>query len=56
MMVGFDNRLVAGQVLAKANVALTGRNGALPDTYGGLTVEDLARLMSLWRERAVGRR
>jgi hypothetical protein len=41
--------------LAAANARLTGYTGALPDTYG-LSVEDLCRLMTLWRERALRNR
>ncbi len=37
---------------------MTGRDFALTDAYGssafGLPMEDLARLMSQWQERAVG--
>ena len=51
-LVGFNDRLTATSTGAAINVKLTGRNSALPDTYS-LSVEDLARLMSLWRERAV---
>ena len=39
-------------MLAAANARLTGYSGALPDTYG-LLVEELCRLMALWRERAL---
>jgi len=38
--------------LAAANARLTGHTGALPDTYG-LSVDDLCRLMALWRQRAL---
>jgi hypothetical protein len=51
-VVGFNDHLAAGSTMAAANLKLTGRNSALSDTYG-LSVEDLARLMSLWRERAL---
>jgi hypothetical protein len=50
--VAFNDRLVQGSRLARTNVRLVGRNSALPDTYG-LSVDDLAQLMSLWRERAL---
>lgn len=40
--------------LAGVNTALTGRNAALPDTYG-LPAEELARLMNSWRKLAVDR-
>jgi hypothetical protein len=49
--VGFNSRS------AKPNVSARwfGCNSMLPDTYG-LTAADLARLMILWRERALSRR
>jgi hypothetical protein len=53
LRVGYNDRSAAAQrTLARANAALVGRNSSLPDTYG-LTAEDLARLMSLWRVRAL---
>ena len=51
-LVGYDNINMAGWKLAKLNVAITGRNCALSDTYG-LSADDLAWLMTLWRDRAV---
>ncbi len=39
--------------VAKINVAIIGRNSALPDTYG-LSAENLAHLMARWHERALG--
>jgi hypothetical protein len=51
-LVGFNYRLFTNTALGRANVALTGRNAALPDSYG-LAEEDLVRLMSLWRVRAL---
>ncbi len=51
-LVGFNDRLAATSTGAAINVKLTGRNSALPDTYN-LSVKDLARLMTLWRERVV---
>ncbi len=50
--VGFNDVATAGGALGTANVALTGRNSAVPNVYA-LSTEDLTRLMSLWRERAV---
>ena len=50
-LVGFDDRLAVEGLTARANVKLSGRNSALPDTYG-LSAEDLARLMSRWRQKA----
>jgi hypothetical protein len=52
LRVGYNDRSAAQRTLARANAALVGRNSSLPDTYG-LTAEDLARLMSLWRVRAL---
>lgn len=52
MLVGYNDRTQAQRALARANVGLVGRNSALPDTYG-MTVEDLVRLMSLWRRKAL---
>jgi hypothetical protein len=53
-LVVYDDVNVAGRKIANLNVALIGRNAALPDTYG-LTADDLARLMMTWRDRAVRR-
>ena len=50
-LVGFDDIAVTGN-LAKMSVEISGHNAALPDTYG-LSVDDLVRLMTLWRGRAV---
>jgi hypothetical protein len=52
VLVGYNDRTQAQRALARANVGLVGRNSALPDTYG-MTVEDLVRLMSLWRRKAL---
>jgi hypothetical protein len=45
---------IVGELVSRA---VTGRDCALPDAYGassyGLPMEDLARLMSQWRERAI---
>jgi hypothetical protein len=46
-----DSRL--NGLAAKATRGITGRNSGLTDTYG-LDHEDLAFLMSQWRERALG--
>jgi len=51
-IVGFNDVATTGGALGTANVALTGRNSAVPNVYA-LSTEDLARLMSLWRERAI---
>lgn len=50
--VGYDDLLAAESRVARANVALAGRNSGLSDTYG-MSVERLADLMSAWRERAL---
>jgi hypothetical protein len=49
--VAYNDHSATG-ALAAANAWLTGYSRALPDTYG-LSVEDLCRLMALWRERAL---
>jgi hypothetical protein len=51
-LVGFNHGPSGNTALGRANVALTGRNAALPDSYG-FAEEDLVRLMSLWRVRAL---
>jgi hypothetical protein len=51
-MVGFDDVTAKGNALAAVSTAMAGRGAALPDTYG-LAVEELVRLMTQWRERAV---
>jgi hypothetical protein len=51
-IVAFNLLSAAQAKLAKLSFAKAGRNGALPDTYG-LSAEDLAALMSLWRDRAL---
>jgi hypothetical protein len=51
-MVCYDDAKLAAGTMAKLNVAITGRNSALPDSYG-LSVDELARLMVQWREQAV---
>src|SRR5262249_39696147 len=48
----YDDISQGAKRLAKINVAIVGRNAALPDTYG-LSPEDLGDLMMLWRERAL---
>jgi hypothetical protein len=51
-MVVFDQQSTVNRTLSKLNVAIAGHNGSLPDTYG-LSADTLARLMTLWRERAL---
>jgi hypothetical protein len=53
--VVYDDINLTGRKIANLNVALVGRNAALPDTYG-LSADDLARLIMLWRDRATQRR
>jgi hypothetical protein len=45
------NNARSGRRLARINTFISGRNAALPDTYG-LSPDDLAQLMAQWRERA----
>jgi hypothetical protein len=52
MMVFFDDARARGKALGQLNVSMTGRNAAVPDTYG-LSADDLASLMAQWRERAL---
>jgi hypothetical protein len=51
-LVGYDHAGMDTRRLAKANTALFGRNAGLPDTYG-LSHEQLASLMTRWRDRAL---
>ena len=53
-MVGYDDDRLKG-FGAEFSRDKIGRNAALPDTYG-LSHEELARLMTEWRERALARR
>jgi len=53
-MVGYDDDKLKGFGADFSRDKL-GRNGALPDNYG-LSVEDLARLLTEWRERALAQR
>ena len=53
-MVGYDHDGLTGAGADFSRNAI-GRNAALPDTYG-LTVEELARLLAGWRERALAQR
>jgi hypothetical protein len=52
--VVYDDVNVSTKRIAKFNVGIVGRNGALPDTYG-LSADNLAQLMAQWRERALAR-
>jgi hypothetical protein len=45
------NNAQTGRRLAKINTFIAGRNASLPDTYR-LSPDDLAQLMTQWRERA----
>lgn len=53
-LVVFDDATLTGSWGAAASIALSGRNAGLPDTYG-FAADELARLMTRWRERAVAR-
>lgn len=53
-MVGYDDDRLKG-FGAEFSRGTIGRNAALPDTYR-LSVEELARLMTEWRERALAQR
>ena len=46
----FNLASAKSQMLGQLNVGLTGRNGAIPDTYG-MSADELAGLMTHWRER-----
>jgi hypothetical protein len=50
-LLGYDDVNQRRKMMGELNVGLTGRNSVLPDNYG-LALEDLARLMTPWRERA----
>jgi hypothetical protein len=52
-LVLYDDRTLAGTG-AKLNTALTGHAAGLPDTYG-FSADELAALMTQWRNRAVER-
>jgi hypothetical protein len=52
-MVVYDGRTLMGAG-AKLNVAVAGKGAGLPDTYG-LSADELASLMSGWRDRALAR-
>jgi hypothetical protein len=49
--VGYEDARASG-FAAETSRSLIGRNAALPDTYG-LTHEELAQLLTRWRERAL---
>lgn len=53
-MVGYDHDGLKGPGADFSRNAI-GRNAALPDTYG-LPTEELARLLTAWRERALAQR
>lgn len=53
-LVVFDDVTAGSGTVASANVALVGRNSALPDSYG-LSHHDLAALLNAWRDKALGR-
>ena len=51
-MVGYNDLKRSSSRLAKMNVAIVGRDAAIPDTYG-LSADALAQLMAQWRARAL---
>ena len=51
-MVLFNLASAKSKILAQLNVGMMGRNGAIPDTYG-MSADELAGLMTRWRERAL---
>jgi hypothetical protein len=51
-MVVYNDVAAKKSKLADLNIAITGRNSGLPDSYGWST-EALAELMNVWRERAM---
>lgn len=51
-VVTYDDKTVDDSKLATINRSITGRNSALPDTYG-LSAEGLQALMNGWRARAL---
>jgi hypothetical protein len=53
-MVVYDDVSATSGILATVNKTLADHNAYLPDTYG-LKGEELAWLMTQWRERATGR-
>jgi hypothetical protein len=52
MVVYDDINVTNRKMMAKLTVAIASHNAGLPDAYG-LTADDLASLMMLWRDRAV---
>jgi hypothetical protein len=48
----YDELKAKDRVISKFNTAIAGRNAALPDTYG-FSADDLADLITRWRERAI---
>lgn len=52
LLVAYDDSRYVSKRIGRINVALVGRNAALPDTYG-LAAAELAQLMEEWRERAL---
>lgn len=51
-LVAYDDIRAATRTLAAMNIAIADHNSALPNTYG-LAGDDLARLLTQWRARAV---
>jgi hypothetical protein len=53
-LVVYDDARASTWRVAKVNVAITGRNASLPDTYGR-SADELAELMAAWRASALAR-
>ena len=52
LLVGYDDATFGDSSIAKMNRSIAGRNAVIPDTFG-LSADDLASLMTRWRERAL---
>ncbi len=52
VVFNFSNLHPRQRVLRKLSSALSGYEAGLPETYGGLSAEELAAMMNDWRERA----
>jgi len=52
LFVVYDDASVSARSLARINVAIVGRNAALPDTYGQ-PAKELASLLEQWRALAL---
>lgn len=52
-LVAYDDATARGSRIGALSKGTVGHNAALPDSYN-FSHQDLARLMNLWRERALG--